>query len=300
MATNHGFVPFGCYEMPMDQLPVAYITPDQSTAITAPVFHHSPPLLAFPADERTVYGLSGEYFSPNMFYHGGQGLIQGYGGQYYGPVLDHAGHDFEPQVQAENSFLPSDCSDCVFIEGLPDDVTKEALVSRFKQAGNIKVTKGVERVFLFLERKTKRKTGCATVTYFKSEDASCAIELFDQSKFDSAEHGAHPFVIKVRIATPEEKNPFAEKLRRENEAQHYKQEGMRQMRMQNQAARNFALQLHQQNSLKLPLYHQVLPSTIPSNSSPGQHYQRTFHKKRSPRNNDRAMACGASRQKIHS
>lgn len=56
MATNHGFVPFGCYEMPMDQLPVAYITPDQSTAITAPVFHHSPPLLAFPADERTVYG----------------------------------------------------------------------------------------------------------------------------------------------------------------------------------------------------------------------------------------------------
>ena len=56
MSTNHGFVPFGCYEMPMDQLPVTYITPDQSTAITAPVFHHSPPLLAFPADERTVYG----------------------------------------------------------------------------------------------------------------------------------------------------------------------------------------------------------------------------------------------------
>ena len=41
-----------------------------------------------------------------------------------------------------NSFLPSDCSDCIFISGLPKSIQKDEIISTFSQVGKIKVAKG--------------------------------------------------------------------------------------------------------------------------------------------------------------
>ena len=46
------------------------------------------------------------------------------------------------KISEPNSFLPSDCSDCVFISGLPKSIQKEDLISMFSQVGKIKVAKG--------------------------------------------------------------------------------------------------------------------------------------------------------------
>merc|ERR1712106_428274 len=66
---------------------------------------------------------------------------------------------------------------------------KKDLIGSFSTIGKIKVAKGTQRVFLFLDRKTKEPTGDATIT------------------FQSAES--------------EQKNPFAEMLRRQSEANAY-------------------------------------------------------------------------------
>ena len=65
---------------------------------------------------------------------------------------------------------------------------------------------GTQRVFLFLDRKTKEPTGDATVTFQSADSAQKAIEMFHESDFNG--HGT----INVKIATPEQKNPFAEML----------------------------------------------------------------------------------------
>ena len=65
---------------------------------------------------------------------------------------------------------------------------------------------GTQRVFLFLDRKTKEPTGDATITFQSAETAQKAIDTFDETDFNG--HG----LIHVKIATPEQKNPFAEML----------------------------------------------------------------------------------------
>ena len=65
---------------------------------------------------------------------------------------------------------------------------------------------GTQRIFLFLDRGTKKPTGDATVTYESPESAKNAIERFDQMNFNG--HG----IISVKQALPDQKNPFAEKL----------------------------------------------------------------------------------------
>ena len=120
-----------------------------------------------------------------------------------------------------NSFLPSDCSDCIFISGLPKSIQKDEIISTFSQVGKIKVAKGLfflfiflgensflgaQRIFLFLDRKTKDPTGDATVTFQSPESAKKAIDQFDQTDFNG--HG----MISVKQASPDQKNPFAEML----------------------------------------------------------------------------------------
>ena len=65
---------------------------------------------------------------------------------------------------------------------------------------------GAQRIFLFLDRKTKDPTGDATVTFQSPESAKKAIDQFDQTDFNG--HG----MITVKQASPDQKNPFAEML----------------------------------------------------------------------------------------
>lgn len=53
-----------------------------------------------------------------------------------------------------NSFLPSDCSDCIFISGLPKSIQKDEIISTFSQVGKIKVAKGL---FLFITRVIRKR-----------------------------------------------------------------------------------------------------------------------------------------------
>ena len=40
-----------------------------------------------------------------------------------------------------NPFLPLDCTDCIFISGLPKTIQKDEIISIFSKAGKIKFTK---------------------------------------------------------------------------------------------------------------------------------------------------------------
>ena len=64
----------------------------------------------------------------------------------------------------------------------------------------------MRRVFLFLDRKTKQPVGTATVTFQTPQSAQRAIELFHTKNFNGGKQ------MLVQIATPEQKNPFAEML----------------------------------------------------------------------------------------
>lgn len=64
---------------------------------------------------------------------------------------------------------------------------------------------GVQRIFTFMD-KMKQSTGDATVTYENPDASMRAIEMFNGKDFNGK--GA----IVVAIATPEQKQPFANKL----------------------------------------------------------------------------------------
>ena len=121
--------------------------------------------------------------------------------------------------------MPRDCSDCIFITGLPQTVDKQQISDFFCKAGTILVTKGrkfsnlliyfdkfiktnalgVQRIFLFMG-KDKVPTGEATVTYENPESSMRAIEQFNGNDFNGQGN------ISVSIATPDQKQPFAQKL----------------------------------------------------------------------------------------
>jgi len=63
-----------------------------------------------------------------------------------------------------------------------------------------------ERIFLFLNKETKQPVGDCTVTYQDPSHAAAAIEMLNGTDFN----GAGP--ISVQQATPEQKQPFAQKL----------------------------------------------------------------------------------------
>lgn len=157
-----------------------------------------------------AYGYGATYGSP---YHQGQPYYDqavAYQGGYYQTGLYP---QYDNAYNEQNSFLPSDCSDCIYISGLPTSIKKDDLVTQFTQAGKIKITKGTNRVFLFLDRKTKEPIGSATITYQSSDSAKRAIDLFHNKNFNG-----DGTTMNVQIATPEQKNPFAEMLRRQSEA----------------------------------------------------------------------------------
>ena len=64
----------------------------------------------------------------------------------------------------------------------------------------------MQRVFLFMDKETKTPTGEATVTFSDPQWASNAINMFNGQDFNGAG------MISVQIATPDQKQPFAQKL----------------------------------------------------------------------------------------
>ena len=162
------------------------------------------------------------YFQNYGYAHNGYGYGQGYyEAAMYPSYYPNNYNGYELNIPHDsNSFLPTDCSDCIFISGLPKNIQKEEIINAFSTVGKIKVAKGnlypiqtpsniclgTQRIFLFLDRKTKDPIGDATVTFTSAESAQKAIEVFNNTDFNG--HGE----IKVQIAKPEQKNPFAEML----------------------------------------------------------------------------------------
>lgn len=145
-------------------------------------------------------------------YGGGQnwGGPPQWGGQGYGG--DQGGYgaygDNQYGGRTIDNYMPRDCSDCIFVLGLPADVKKEEISSFFCRAGTILVTKGIQRIFCFMD-KMKQQTGEATITYENPDASMRAIEMFNQKDFNGKG------IITVSIATPEQKQPFANKLLRD-------------------------------------------------------------------------------------
>jgi len=106
-----------------------------------------------------------------------------------------------------DNYMPRDTSDCVYITGLPSTVTKSQISDFFCRAGTILVTKSVQRIFIFMKDKTP--TGAATVTYENPDSAKRAIDFFDEKDFKGEGK------VRVRYASPDEKQPFANKLLRD-------------------------------------------------------------------------------------
>lgn len=103
-----------------------------------------------------------------------------------------------------DNYMPRDTSDCIYVNGLPQGTQKSDISNHFCRAGTILVTKGVQRIFVFMD-KQKVPTGDCTVTYENSESAARAIEMFNAKDFNGS-------LIQVTPATPEQKQPFANKL----------------------------------------------------------------------------------------
>lgn len=139
-------------------------------------------------------------------YGGGGGGWGGWGGGYdQGYGYNEYGGGYGRTI---DNYMPRDCSDCIFVTGVPSDATKEELSDHFCRAGTILVTKGVQRIFCFMD-KMKQPTGECTVTYENPDAAMRAIEMFDGKDFNSKG------TVTVAIATPEQKQPFASKLLRD-------------------------------------------------------------------------------------
>ena len=84
----------------------------------------------------------------------------GYGPAFYGGYemnIPNPGHPqyFYGEVRPElpsNSFLPQDCSDCVFISNLPLTVQKDQIADLFSRAGKIRTSKGLFNCTTFRAR----------------------------------------------------------------------------------------------------------------------------------------------------
>ena len=76
----------------------------------------------------------------NWSYHNGYG--NGYG-HFLDGVTYYPFYQNQPELTTydTNPFLPSDCSDCIFISGLPKTIQKDEIISIFSKAGKIKFTK---------------------------------------------------------------------------------------------------------------------------------------------------------------
>ena len=143
-------------------------------------------------------------------YGGGQG---GYGQQGGYGGYDQGGYG----ARTIDNYMPRDTSDCIYVNGLPVGTQKSDISNHFCRAGTILVTKGinthnfkkitflgVQRIFVFMD-KQKVPTGDCTVTYENSESAARAIEMFNNKDFNGS-------LLQVTPATPEQKQPFANKL----------------------------------------------------------------------------------------
>ena len=78
-------------------------------------------------------------------YHGGYGGVGYYDPSVYQNYYANYYHSNSYELGAssnENSFLPSDCTDCIFISGLPNTINKKDLIAAFSTIGKIKVAKG--------------------------------------------------------------------------------------------------------------------------------------------------------------
>ena len=78
----------------------------------------------------------------NWSYHNGYGNDHGHfiDGVTYYPFYRNQAY-YELNNYDTNPFLPSDCSDCIFISGLPKTIQKDEIISIFSKAGKIKFTK---------------------------------------------------------------------------------------------------------------------------------------------------------------
>ena len=78
----------------------------------------------------------------NWSYHNGYGNGCGHflDGVTYYPFYQNQPY-YELNTYGTNPFLPSDCSDCIFISGLPKTIQKDEIISIFSKAGKIKFTK---------------------------------------------------------------------------------------------------------------------------------------------------------------
>ncbi|CAL8404562.1 unnamed protein product [Boreogadus saida] len=114
-------------------------------------------------------------------------------GQGYGPREPGHGHG------GPGSSVPDqDNSDnnTIFVQGLGDDYTVEAVADFFKQIGIIKINKktGLPMINLYTDRDTGKLKGEATVSFDDPPSAKAAIDWFDGKEFSG-----NP--IKVSFAT---------------------------------------------------------------------------------------------------
>lgn len=76
----------------------------------------------------------------------------------------------------------------IFVQGLPADVTMDALVEFFGQIGAIKKSKknynmGEPTIHMYKDKRTGRPKGECTVSYEETETAQSAIKWFDGNSF---------------------------------------------------------------------------------------------------------------------
>ncbi|XP_048382075.1 RNA-binding protein FUS isoform X5 [Stegostoma tigrinum] len=112
-------------------------------------------------------------------------VVGAWGLRDQGPVAPNPGSD---QDNSDNN--------TIFVQGLGDNVTVEAVADFFKQIGVIKVNKrtGQPMINLYTDRETGKLKGEATVSFDDPPSAKAAIDWFDGKEFNGN-------LIKVSFAT---------------------------------------------------------------------------------------------------
>ena len=91
--------------------------------------------------------------------------------------------------------------DTIFVTGLNEEITEDALVNHFGSIGVIKMDKrtGKPKVWIYKDKLSGKPKGEATITYDDPATAQAAINWFNEKDFEGG-------VIKVEIARRVQKN----------------------------------------------------------------------------------------------